>query len=597
MKTFVCLERDDYRRLSDTFVSFRGNDQSESPKDLRVNVAEIPPSARDLAQYERPCTQQQLQSLGFDAFVIDLLEGPPDVLAYLCYAAQLHRVPVAFGDGRGVAHERLRQPNSPFRRYITHNTITDIQFSKYGNRGAIVQDQQTREPQLFAESIDQNRKRELDMKLAEAEAAKEEAQSQRNDLATRDVTLREQYEVIVEEKAQVDKERKRIESAKIEYERLGVSLRNAQAALESLQQQPSAEATRKQLADKIKKLSLKRVRTNRLLEGYSAALVKCHALEAQPTLAQLQSSASLQAVETTIATRTDEQAAIIRDYEAVSRRVNELRAVAKRIFGQAEEGQTRITERLHDAFQQRIDEIVNETADIVQQKVQDLRGELELSQHVNRGVIDRYEALKKSVEKLQKDILNEENGVRGSKEKIDRIHAKWQPRVKHIVDTVGQKFGAAMRSLGCLGEVTIKEDEDYAKWAISIQVAFRDGEALAELSSHRQSGGERSLTTMMYLISLLEMSKVPFSLVDEINQGMDPRAERAVHNHLVKAVCEAPDVGQYFLLTPKLLTNLYYHANIKVLCVNNGDWLPEEGLPIRQLIDKKLAAKRQAIRA
>lgn len=116
--------------------------------------------------------------------------------------------------------------------------------------------------------------------------------------------------------AQVDKERKRIESAKIEYERLGVSLRNAQAALESLQQQPSAEATRKQLADKIKKLSLKRVRTNRLLEGYSAALVKCHALEAQPTLAQLQSSASLQAVETTIATRTDEQAAIIRDYEA-----------------------------------------------------------------------------------------------------------------------------------------------------------------------------------------------------------------------------------------------------------------------------------------
>lgn len=50
---------------------------------------------------------------------------------------------------------------------------------------------------------------------------------------------------------------------------------------------------------------------------------------------------------------------------------------------------------------------------------------------------------------------------------------------------------------------------------------------------------------MMYLISLLQMSKVPFSLVDEINQGMDARAERAVHNHLVKAVCEVPDVGQW----------------------------------------------------
>jgi chromosome segregation ATPase len=97
---------------------------------------------------------------------------------------------------------------------------------------------------------------------------------------------------------------------------------------------------------------------------------------------------------------------------------------------------------------------------------------------------------------------------------------------------------------------------------------------------------------MLYLISLLELSKVPFSLVDEINQGMDQRAERAVHNQLVHAVCERDDVGQYFLITPKLLTNLHYHEKIKVLCVNNGDWLPEH-LPLRKLIGRKLKAKQQ----
>lgn len=70
---------------------------------------------------------------------------------------------------------------------------------------------------------------------------------------------------------------------------------------------------------------------------------------------------------------------------------------------------------------------------------------------------------------------------------------------------------------------------------------FDDVEADKKLVTHLQ---ERSLATMMYLISLLQMSKVPFSLVDEINQGMDARAERAVHNHLVDAVCEVPDVGQ-----------------------------------------------------
>lgn len=86
---------------------------------------------------------------------------------------------------------------------------------------------------------------------------------------------------------------------------------------------------------------------------------------------------------------------------------------------------------------------------------------------------------------------------------------------------------------------------------------------------------ERSLTTILYLMSLTEEARAPFSLVDEINQGMDQRAERAVHNSLVEVTCR-PESGQYFLITPKLLPDLNYHERMKILCVNNGEWLPEE---------------------
>ena len=55
---------------------------------------------------------------------------------------------------------------------------------------------------------------------------------------------------------------------------------------------------------------------------------------------------------------------------------------------------------------------------------------------------------------------------------------------------------------------------------------------------------------------------------------MDARAERAVHNSLVEVTCK-PDSGQYFLITPKLLPDLMYHERMKVLCVNNGEWLPD----------------------
>ncbi len=43
--------------------------------------------------------------------------------------------------------------------------------------------------------------------------------------------------------------------------------------------------------------------------------------------------------------------------------------------------------------------------------------------------------------------------------------------------------------IGCAGEIRIREDEDYDKWAIDIMVKFRDHEKLQLLTGERQSGG------------------------------------------------------------------------------------------------------------
>jgi len=70
---------------------------------------------------------------------------------------------------------------------------------------------------------------------------------------------------------------------------------------------------------------------------------------------------------------------------------------------------------------------------------------------------------------------------------------------------------------------------------------------------------------------------------------MDQRYERRVHDQLVEVTCQA-ESGQYFLITPKLLPGLQYHQSMKVLFVNNGEWLPESralgGLgSMRKMID------------
>jgi chromosome segregation ATPase len=68
--------------------------------------------------------------------------------------------------------------------------------------------------------------------------------------------------------------------------------------------------------------------------------------------------------------------------------------------------------------------------------------------------------------------------------------------------------------------------DDFDKWAIEIKVKFRDTEDLQALNGQRQSGGERSVLTIFYLMALQDLATAPFRVVDEINQGMDPRNGR-----------------------------------------------------------------------
>ncbi|XP_065886414.1 structural maintenance of chromosomes protein 5-like [Dysidea avara] len=125
--------------------------------------------------------------------------------------------------------------------------------------------------------------------------------------------------------------------------------------------------------------------------------------------------------------------------------------------------------------------------------------------------------------------------------------------------------------MGCAGEVSLLEDKDndFSKYGIAIKVKFRSEEDLQVLTTHRQSGGERNVSTMLYLMALQDIASSPFRAVDEINQGMDPVNERRIFN-LVVSLVSNPGSTQYFILTPKILKNLNYYSSVKVHIVANG---------------------------
>lgn len=250
------------------------------------------------------------------------------------------------------------------------------------------------------------------------------------------------------------------------------------------------------------------------------------------------------------------------------------------------------------------------------------RAELEFTHGGNENMVQEFEQRERQIDKLQSKLGELDKQLSDYSEAINEIRQKWEPKLEVLVNKINHAFSDSFARIGCAGQITLEKartqagpdndtpaEYEYDQWAIEIHVKFRESEELALLTAHRQSGGERAVSTIFYLMALQSLSASPFRVVDEINQGMDPRNERMVHGRLVDIACASNGGrddegnfvgggggGQYFLITPKLLSGLAYKPGMRVLCIYSGEHMPEKyakldfGLAISNM--KAIAAER-----
>lgn len=254
-----------------------------------------------------------------------------------------------------------------------------------------------------------------------------------------------------------------------------------------------------------------------------------------------------------------------------------------------------------------LEEVKSHSSDQLEADIDSEKARFELTHEGNANVIEEFEKRQTSIDKLREKLADFEKQLSDLDTSIAEIREKWEPRLEAIVQKISDAFSASFARIGCAGQVSVDKAEhliaggrgmrngddgddapsstphtanssDFDQWSIKIQVKFREHEALSVLNSHRQSGGERAVSTIFYLMALQSLSSSPFRVVDEINQGMDPRNERMVHEHMVNIACNPDEKagGQYFLITPKLLNGLVYKRGMKVLCIVSGEYMPED---------------------
>ena len=140
---------------------------------------------------------------------------------------------------------------------------------------------------------------------------------------------------------------------------------------------------------------------------------------------------------------------------------------------------------------------------------------------VDEGVVDEFNKRKKVIEALSRDVQKYREKLTNHQQNYEDSKNDWMSKVEAMIKDIDQKFQMLFRQLRCAGEISLgrpDNPEDFAKYGITIKVSFRQEEQLQELTAWQQSGGEKSVSTMMYMIALQEMTKCPFRVVDEINQ-------------------------------------------------------------------------------
>ncbi|XP_074302733.1 structural maintenance of chromosomes protein 5-like [Silene latifolia] len=229
-----------------------------------------------------------------------------------------------------------------------------------------------------------------------------------------------------------------------------------------------------------------------------------------------------------------------------------------------------ITPEIHNAFRE-----MPTTIEELEAAIQDNLAQASSICLLNKNVLAEYEARQEKIQSLSKTLQEEEQELMTRLTEIDNLKANWLPALRSLVAQINETFSRNFQQMAVAGEVSLDEhDIDFGAYGVVIKVKFRQAGQLQILSAHHQSGGERSVSTILYLVSLQDLTNCPFRVVDEINQGMDPINERKMFQQLVTAASQ-PNTPQCFLLTPKLLPDLDYSEACSILNIMNGPWIEE----------------------
>ncbi|KAK4898420.1 Structural maintenance of chromosomes protein 5 [Elasticomyces elasticus] len=586
MAAFTATNREDYKTLSDALYGH-----------LRLDSINLRQSSQPLAAFHAPATPERLHSLGLDGYILDLIDGPEPVLAMLCDNRNIHGTAFTSRELSSAQMDALKARDSPVSSWVTPTETYRINRRReYGEKATSTQATALKKAKYFTElPASANEDAELEERISEAQRAIDEFKAQKARLNEEYSGLGNRRKKLETDKKEIEDEKNRKQRALATFSGLPVMLQKCQRLIDEAQAKiEGSEAKRRELTAIGDQIATEK---GQCAINYANAVNALRDLIVQHMDAQILHFEAQSDLEK-LKERTVEERRLLKEREA---EVIVLQDTKTRLKAEGDRWAAECRE-LEPAFEH--DKVLADLYEKCEEEVWDavhLATEIEstsakldmLDGNGGQRELDAHEERAKKIEGLRRKRDALEADLKEVEDKIAGIRAQWEPRLDELVAEISAAFSDNFGKIQCAGEVTVHKDEDFEQWAIQIWVKFRENAPLTLLTSKYQSGGERAVSTIFYLMALQRLTRAPFRVVDEINQGMDPRNERMVHSRMVDIACGEGSASQYFLITPKLLPGLEYREGMKVHCIASGEHMPND---YKKLDFGMLAKKALALR-
>lgn len=572
LRSFVFQRKDDMEKFM-TEVRDRMN--------LRVNSISAPEESCSKKPPSRNI--ESLKRFGFFSYLREMFDAPEEVMSYLCHQYRVHDVPVGNEQTKSMIKTVIEEPY--IKILYTKEERYTVKRSFYSNKIS-TSNSAVHQSQFLTIVVDADEKRQLEEQIGFC-------QSKMKEIDERQKALQKESAAFDRRDNELLAEKKRLSELKGKKRQLEQKISTKQDSLRQMESSAiDLQKVEEETKEKIAAVNVQKV-------AIVASLVSFMKLRATLTMEKVHitlETVGLLAEKAQLENEYREGASEFKTTEQKCNRLDQqkvqLTEQCKGLMKRAREicripADQSLPDGLRKAFGKYPD-----TVDEIDAMLNEERARAECFTGLSENVVEEYNRREQEIQHLEKELEEKTNALNEYRQNISEAKERWLNPLKQLVEQINDKFSDFFRSMQCAGEVDLhsENEEEYDKYGIRIRVKFHSSQQLHELTAYHQSGGERSVSTMLYLMALQELNRCPFRVVDEINQGMDPVNERRVFDIVVRTACKET-TSQYFFITPKLLQNLQYAEEMTILCVHNGAMLPPAEWNEKAFIKRRLAKK------